>query len=302
MTTARPPLRDQSERLVGEVRRHFDEGDARVLFLAALAVLDACPSRAQDAALLPLAAGVLGARPAHPSPSEPASSHTSNCPPESDRAPVDERTTPAAKARPTVVAREAPRIDSRPDEPLSAPAKAPPRLDDRTDSAGLYFLLHVLRHLGIEDALAAHPDLGVTYFVARVLARVATKAGVDRDDPILGPLREDIGDARGQRIDDPIVIPPALDALRRLYPAPELSERIWAYATRRWCRKVARLGAGEVLKRPGRVHATRTSIDVTLPMSAVDLRIRRAGLDLDPGYVPWFGRVVHFHYHVEGVA
>ena len=44
------------------------------------------------------------------------------------------------------------------------------------------------------------------------------------------------------------------------------------------------------------------TIDVTLPMSAVDLRIRRAGLDIDPGYLPWFGRVVHFHYHVEGVA
>jgi hypothetical protein len=28
----------------------------------------------------------------------------------------------------------------------------------------------------------------------------------------------------------------------------------------------------------------------------VSLAVRRAGLDLDPGWVPWFGRVVGFHY------
>jgi hypothetical protein len=26
------------------------------------------------------------------------------------------------------------------------------------------------------------------------------------------------------------------------------------------------------------------------------MRIRRAGLDIDPGWVPWLGRVVSFHY------
>jgi hypothetical protein len=31
-------------------------------------------------------------------------------------------------------------------------------------------------------------------------------------------------------------------------------------------------------------------------LSAADLRIRRAGLDIDPGWIPWFARVVTFHY------
>jgi hypothetical protein len=30
--------------------------------------------------------------------------------------------------------------------------------------------------------------------------------------------------------------------------------------------------------------------------SQVDMTVRRAGLDLDPGWVPWLGRVVQFHY------
>jgi hypothetical protein len=55
----------------------------------------------------------------------------------------------------------------------------------------------------------------------------------------------------------------------------------------------------EIVARAGRIYTTPTSIDITMPMSSVDLQIRRAGLDIDPGYVPWFGRVVHFHYHAE---
>ena len=37
-------------------------------------------------------------------------------------------------------------------------------------------------------------------------------------------------------------------------------------------------------------------IDVEFPPAALDLRIRRAGFDINPGFVPWLGRIVHFHY------
>ena len=60
------------------------------------------------------------------------------------------------------------------------------------------------------------------------------------------------------------------------------------------------LRTAEIVTRTGFIRTTPSSMDITLPMSAVDVRIRRAGLDLDPGFVPWFGRVVHFHYHAEG--
>ena len=38
------------------------------------------------------------------------------------------------------------------------------------------------------------------------------------------------------------------------------------------------------------------SIEVRFPLSAVDTRVRRAGLDLDPDFVPWLGCVVRFSY------
>ena len=49
-------------------------------------------------------------------------------------------------------------------------------------------------------------------------------------------------------------------------------------------------------RRPARLDLTSTHADVWLGMDQTDLRVRRAGLDLDPGWVPWFGRVVRFHY------
>jgi len=31
----------------------------------------------------------------------------------------------------------------------------------------------------------------------------------------------------------------------------------------------------------------------------IELRLRRAGLDFDAGWVPWLGRVVAYHYDLE---
>jgi hypothetical protein len=33
-----------------------------------------------------------------------------------------------------------------------------------------------------------------------------------------------------------------------------------------------------------------------MPLDEVDLDVRRAGLDLDPGWVPWLGTVVRYVY------
>jgi hypothetical protein len=48
--------------------------------------------------------------------------------------------------------------------------------------------------------------------------------------------------------------------------------------------------------RTGRIAATRTHVDVVFTLAQVDLAVRRAGIDIDPGWVPWLGRVVRFHY------
>jgi hypothetical protein len=37
-------------------------------------------------------------------------------------------------------------------------------------------------------------------------------------------------------------------------------------------------------------------LDIYFPLSSVRLDVRLTGLDVNPGWVPWLGRVVHFHY------
>jgi hypothetical protein len=74
----------------------------------------------------------------------------------------------------------------------------------------------------------------------------------------------------------------------------------WLVALRRWLRRYARIGLADLVLRPARLTATPTHLDVDFELGTEDLRVRRAGLDLDPGWVPWFGRVTAFHYELAG--
>ncbi|HEY5247092.1 MAG TPA: hypothetical protein VIJ15_01380, partial [Dermatophilaceae bacterium] len=52
--------------------------------------------------------------------------------------------------------------------------------------------------------------------------------------------------------------------------------------------------------RAGTVHVSRTHVDVVFPINAIDLCVRAAGLDQDPGWVPALGRVVLVHFEGGG--
>jgi hypothetical protein len=70
----------------------------------------------------------------------------------------------------------------------------------------------------------------------------------------------------------------------------------WLTAVRRWSRRHARMGLTALIRRPGRVHISRTHIAAGFALSQIDVRLRRLALDVDPGWVPWMGRVVQFNY------
>ena len=77
---------------------------------------------------------------------------------------------------------------------------------------------------------------------------------------------------------------------------------LWLTAVRRWSRRRARMGLAALIRRPARVHASRTHIEVAFHMSQLDVRLRRMALDVDPGWVSWFGRIVQYQYVDEGDA
>ncbi|WP_426752934.1 hypothetical protein [Myxococcus sp. Y35] len=70
-------------------------------------------------------------------------------------------------------------------------------------------------------------------------------------------------------------------------------------AVGRLTRRRAHMGLRALVLRPGRLVATRTHLDIVFAASQVDLRIRRAGLDINPGWVPWLARVIQYHYQYD---
>jgi len=105
---------------------------------------------------------------------------------------------------------------------------------------------------------------------------------------------------------------PALFALAGLVPGDEPQQPLAEEAAHLdthaggWARvTAARLGqaerdafdvAGQVAARTGSIVASSGWIEVHLDLADVDIDVRRAGLDLDPGWVPWLGVVVIFVY------
>jgi hypothetical protein len=185
------------------------------------------------------------------------------------------------------------------------PAATPPLLGEATQAAGLHFLLNALRSLGIAAALEACPALAEADFAIHNLRRLAKEAGVAEDDPILLclHLRQPAFALHDEVLANlplqPEVWPKGFAISRRASFDSNYFLRVWTVAVKRWCWRMGRLTLREIVNRDGRVWLTRTDLDVTFSIAAADLRIRRIGLDIDPGWLPWFderGRVVRFHY------
>ncbi|NCC32682.1 MAG: hypothetical protein EOM24_11780 [Chloroflexia bacterium] len=91
----------------------------------------------------------------------------------------------------------------------------------------------------------------------------------------------------------------AATELRRGAPLANLPSPLhaWITAARRWLRRSpAHIGLRDLVTRPALVSATTTHLDLTFDHSQTELRLRRLGLDFNPGWVPWLGKVVSFHY------
>jgi hypothetical protein len=191
---------------------------------------------------------------------------------------------------------------------LSAgPTKNPLYLEP-TDCAGLLFVLPVLGRLDL-DAWSTRAGADGEAFVHRVLIAALRCVGAAPDDPVwtLMPI--------GLRDREPLAVPvPSswrdtmlrapharradgdLDEGLRLAHSADAQASVWLRAARRWLRRVARLGLATLVLRPGFISSTPTHVDVHFRIDDTDMRVRRAGLDLDPGWLRWYGRVVSFHY------
>ncbi|HSW12441.1 MAG TPA: hypothetical protein VLI06_06340, partial [Solimonas sp.] len=139
-----------------------------------------------------------------------------------------------------------------------------------TRCAGLLFLLNALPACGFDRWLQAQPRNAA----AGLLDLLAQRLRMPGDDP----LRQ--------------LWQPAVE----LSPETRTALHSFHFQLRRSLRRHARLGLWSLVHRRGWLVCSDTHADLLLPLSEIDLRVRRTGLDCNPGWVPWFGRIVSFHY------
>jgi hypothetical protein len=157
-----------------------------------------------------------------------------------------------------------------------------------THCGGVLFLVHCFTALDVvtEITRPAHPLRTTDTRVA--LAHVAASiSGAALDDPAV------LAVAGWHDDDDPAAITDDL--------APAAVGAIAGLAARchEWVEERTGDESGDlgwVWARRAYVERSRGWIDAELALDEVDLRIRLAGLDLDPGFVWWLGSVVRFRY------
>ena len=170
-----------------------------------------------------------------------------------------------------------------------------------TSAAGLFFLLNVLQRISIAEAFSTNLGRADPQFAARVMQRFVVQAGVDPDDPIrlwLDSLVTNAADAAPLSCED-AWWPSNLRVSRNTTDIDYLV-RVWCLGARLWCWRTGKLTLRAVVCRSGVFSVNRIDLDVSMPLDEADVRVRRVGLDLDPRWLPWFGRVVRFHYPHRG--
>ena len=202
--------------------------------------------------------------------------------------------------------------DIRTEAAPGPPPSALPYLDAAPSACGgLLFLLPVLQRLGFTAWAEVLAEGLPTRIVQEVFSLVLRRLDAPSNDPAW-LLAGASGDDDFRNIDveapagwnDPALVAPrgsaAGDIIGRGTQARSAAAHAvaWLIASRRWLRRAAGIGVASLVMRPAALGLTDTHADVYFRLSDADMRVRRAGLDLDPGWLPWYGRVVMFHYEV----
>jgi hypothetical protein len=177
-------------------------------------------------------------------------------------------------------------------EPAGTGAEPAAAAGHPTDWAGLLFLLATAAAAGVPEALTSDPVLE-----ARTLPWALTGVAL----ALLPVAAADPAVAAFAGLD-----PEARSAWATGRPATEAELRQLRVVAARWAAVTAealdRTGTDHgvavvaVARRRGRIDHSPGWVDVHLELDKVDIDVRRAGLDLDPGWVPWLGTVVRFVY------
>jgi hypothetical protein len=171
-----------------------------------------------------------------------------------------------------------------------------------TRAGGLLYLINLLDHLGFAEWQSLHPEAPLC---GLILSKALQRLDVSPDDPAWGLAASlpcpstpwgchwQIPSVWG---DDRIGV--SCDAAKT--HTAEVMASLWLTACRRYLRRVVHIGLFSCVCRTAQLRWSATHLDTFFDLRETDLRVRRSALDLDPGWLPWLGRVVSFHYQQGG--
>jgi hypothetical protein len=152
-----------------------------------------------------------------------------------------------------------------------------------TNEGGLFYLINILCRTEIRELFKRHEVWSSVPNGWSWLYVLGTALGLDESGPLAEFLNEQIVAVDGDEFDAPDsqLVQETIVLARNIY-------------------KESDIDLDGLLPLVARVCLTETHLDIHMPSCAVRLSVRLAGLDINPGWVAWLGRVVTFHYDDDG--
>ncbi|QHE85172.1 hypothetical protein [Hydrogenophaga sp. BPS33] len=192
--------------------------------------------------------------------------------------------------------------------PTTAPVRARPSVPDTSHAAwdegavtragGLLFLLPVLERLGFAPWQKAQPERPMG---AAILGEALRRLRAPQADPAWA-LVASLPHAPGRSVAEWALLPErclAYVGAAHAFAGEHMVQHMaahWLLAARRYLHRECRIGLAHLCLRPARLRWSATHLDVCFALGDADAGVRRWGLDIDPGWLPWLERVVAFEY------
>jgi hypothetical protein len=155
------------------------------------------------------------------------------------------------------------------DEPFRLAAWLPERM--YTTAGGLFFIIPLLIRAQFPAYLASLSPEARAMVPWQLFKLVLRHSRVFEGDPLFASLRD--------------------------LPPPKVRLGGWLLAAHHASRRSTGLTLRQLVARPGLVALSATHLDVFFRLDDADVRIRRAALDLNPGWIPWLSRAIAFHFN-----
>lgn len=159
-----------------------------------------------------------------------------------------------------------------------------------TEYGGLLFLLNLLVPAGLTELLADDGPLADCPLRVALDWLAREELGVPEHDAAIAAFCGVTPVALRRLRANAMSTPQQASALG------DLALRLRELLAERLRRHDADMALNWLLARRGEIRFEPAWITLFLPMDTVDTSVRRAALDLDPGYLPWLGTVMRFSY------